>query len=105
MDAMIERLRREKAEVEAKNKHAAQEQGPKNNADFSAGKTAGIEWAKNAHYTELTRYSRRPKNVREAEADVFLLEDIRKVNKASQVWANGWMEGVSEFWQEIKGKL
>jgi len=48
MDAMIERLRREKAEVDAKNKHAAQEQGSKNNADFSAGKTAGIEWAKNA---------------------------------------------------------
>ena len=38
MDAMIERLRREKAEVEAKNKHAAQEQGSKNNADFSAGR-------------------------------------------------------------------
>jgi hypothetical protein len=105
MDAIIERLKRDKAEVEAKIKQAAQERESKGKADFSAGKTAGIEWAKNAHYTELTRYSRRPKNVREAEADVFLLEDIRKVNKASQVWANGWMEGVSEFWQEIKGKL
>ena len=105
MDAIIERLRREKAEVDAKIKQAAQERESKGKADFIAGKAAGIEWAKNADYTELTRYSRRPKNVKEAEADVFLLEDIQKVNKASQVWANGWLEGVREFWQEIKGKL
>ena len=105
MDAMIERLRREKAEVEAKNRHAAQERESKGKADFIAGKAAGIEWAKNAHYTELTRYSRRPKNVREADADVFLLEEIREVNKASQVWTNGWLEGVREFWKGIAGKL
>jgi hypothetical protein len=105
MDAIIERLRREKAEVEAKNKQAAQERESKGKADFIAGKATGIEWAKNAHYTELILYGRRPKNVREADADMFLLEDIQKVNKASQVWANGWLEGVREFWKGIEGKL
>ena len=105
MDAIIERLKRDKAEVEAKIKQAAQERESKGKADFSAGKTAGIEWAKNAHYTDLTQYGRRPKNVREADADLFLLEGIREVNKASLVWATGWLEGVREFWKGIKGKL
>jgi len=53
MDAIIERLRREKAEVEAKNKHAAQERESKGKEDFIAGKAAGIEWAKNAHYARF----------------------------------------------------
>jgi len=105
MDAMIERLRREKAEVDAKNKHAAQEQGSKNNADFSAGKTAGIEWAKNAPYMELTLYNKGGLPEAESFRKSAIRRDIMRKKGKSLQWAEGWMEGVSEFWQEIKGKL
>jgi len=103
MDTMIE-LRREKAEVKEKHKQDAQEWESRKQADFRAGKAAGIEWAKNTPYTELTQYKKGSPE-EESFRNSAVSSDIMKKKKKSLQWATGWVEGVREFCQEIEGKL
>jgi len=100
---MIE-LRREKTEVKEKHKQAAQEWESRKQADFRAGKAAGLESAKNAPYTELTQYKKGSPE-EESFRNSAVSSDIMKKKEKSLQWATGWVEGVREFCQEIEGKL
>ena len=104
MGTMNEQLRRDEAEVEEKRKQAAQEWASKKQADFSAGKAAGLEGAKNTPYTELTHHG---KSTPEEESfrNSAVCSDIMKKKGKSLQWATGWVEGVREFWKGIARKL
>ena len=104
MGTMNEQLRRDEAEVEEKRKQAAQEWASKKQADFSAGKAAGLEGAKNTPYTQLTHYKKGSPE-EESFRNSAVSSDIMKKKEKSLQWATGWVEGVREFCQEIEGKL
>ena len=104
MGTMNEQLRRDKAEAEEKCKQAAQEWASKKQADFSAGKAAGLEGAKNTPYTELT-HNKKGSPEEESFRNSAVCSDIMKKKGKSLQWATGWVEGVREFCQEIEGKL
>jgi len=99
MDTMIE-LGREKAKVKEKHKQAAREWESRKQADFRAGKAAGLEWAKNAPYTEFTQYKKGSPE-EESFHNSTVSSDIMKKKGESLQWATGWVEGVREFCQEI----
>jgi hypothetical protein len=103
-NTVIEQMGREKAEVKEKHKQAAQEWESGKQADFRAGKAAGLEWAKNAPYTELTQY-RKGSPEEESFRNSAVSSDIMQKKEKSLQWATGWVQGVREFWQEIEGKL
>jgi hypothetical protein len=104
MGTMNEQLRRDEAEVEEKRKQAAQEWASRKQADFSAGKAAGLEGAKNTPYTELTHY-RKGSPEEESFRNSAVCSDIMKKKGKSLQWATGWVEGVREFWKGIARKL
>ena len=103
-NTVIEQMGREKAEVKEKHKQDAQEWESRKQADFRAGKAAGLEWAKNAPYTELTQY-RKGSPEEESFRNSAVSSDIMQKKEKSLQWATGWVQGVREFWQEIEGKL
>jgi hypothetical protein len=103
-DTVSEQMGREKAEVKEKHKQAAQEWESRKQTDFRAGKAAGLVWAKNAPYTELTQY-RKGSPEEESFRNSAVSSDIMKKKEKSLQWATGWVEGVKEFCQEIEGKL
>ena len=103
-NTVIEQMGRDKAKVKEKHKQAAQEWESRKQADFRAGKAVGLDWAKNAHDTELTQYKKGSPE-EESFRNSAVSSDIMKKKKKSLQWATGWVEGVREFCQEIEGKL
>lgn len=125
MEAIIERLKREKEESD--------------HEWIDQGKLDGLDFAKSAHYDEL-QYALRWETVKEIQEkadgyplnyspaeddvlgdyfrDIIMDEDILEPlgmeesspgnyapNQAYAEWENGWKEGIKEFWNEIKSKL
>ena len=114
MDAIIERLRREKAEAQ--------------NNYFEKGKQDGLRWAKAASYNDL-EYARRFELVDDEglydptiplhddqlghyfidtlEADTLTdpSDDEDELNPFARQWVKGWKEAVVEFWREVENKL
>lgn len=107
MEAAIERLRSEKAEVEQD--------------FFNQGKNDGLEWAKNAHYEEIRGALEWDPGTQTLPDDEGLREEINtwieedpdldfeyrsgEMTNETFEWAKGWVEGVKEFWDEVKGKI
>jgi len=54
---------------------------------------------------ELTLYNKKGLPEAESFRKSAIRRDIMRKKGKSLQWAEGWMEGVGEFWQEIKGKL
>lgn len=120
MDAVVERLRKEKEKSE--------------HEWFEIGKKDGLEWAKAAHYVDFQyalqftplKEERMSANIIGADptkddhlgeyfSDIFEEYDELNFEETSYnnstpnefyiEWEAGWAEGVQEFWKEIKGKL
>ena len=104
MKEIIERLRREKAKFDEEKKQSLENHLAPKKADFRAGKKAGLEWAKDAHYEEIIKYRRKIFKT-DHDSDWDHLRSIMRRNKNNIHWAEGWLEGVREFWDEIENKL
>ncbi len=114
MEAIIARLRREKAEVQTDY--------------FSKGKEDGLRWAKAASYTDL-EYARNfdpagedgrydPTiplhddflghyfiDALEADPLTFPGHDEDELNELAKKWLDGWIEAVRQFWHEVSDKI
>lgn len=105
--AVIERLRREKAESE--------------NNYFDIGKRDGLRWAKNVHYDDL-QYALRwipgenpthdkvlgdyfAEKIKEDDIMDYAVGDPSCVNAFVKTYIDGWKEGVQEFWNEVAERL
>jgi len=106
--AIIERLRQEKAASE--------------NDYFEQGRQDGLQWAKSAHYDDL-QYALlwipddRPtsdKILGDYFAEKIAADDIMDyavgndpvcVNEFVRIYLDGWKEGVSELWAEVRDRL
>jgi hypothetical protein len=104
MKDIIERLRREKAKFDEEKKQSLESHLAPQKADFSAGKEAGLEWAKDAHYEEIIKYKSKI-IITGHDPDWGHLRSIMRKNKNNIHWAKGWLEGVREFWDEVENKL
>jgi hypothetical protein len=110
MDAIVERLKREKSETE------------KNY--FDDGKKDGLEWAKAAHYSDLQsaigwefNKGDDPRQCPDSDIADYFSEIIDEdpilhcedydnyANDALVSFIAGWKEGVEEFWNEIADKI
>jgi hypothetical protein len=111
MTEVIERLKKEKYDVE--------------NECFEEGKEDGLEWAKVAHYADLqeainwnaqrgddpTRHANEQisenfKSILGEHEYPDLGFDVRGLaNDALDKFVEGWIEGVQEFWNEVKSKI
>jgi hypothetical protein len=118
MDAIIERLRKEKEE-ESMSYH-------------ELGKQNGLEWAKSASYSDL-QYALKWETVAELPGNTIgwdpttdevlgeyfggviqrdLLMGFDETgrghlmpNEYFQAWETGWKEAVEEFWKEVEGRI
>ncbi len=114
MEAIIARLKREKAQFQ--------------NDYFSKGREDGLRWAKAASYKDL-EYARRfdPKGkdglydptiplhddvlghyfIDALEADPLTDPgyDEDELNEYAKKWLDGWVEAVHRFWQEVSDKI
>ena len=104
MKDIIERLRREKAKFNDERKQSLERHLAPQKTDFSAGKEAGLQWAKNAHYEEIIKYKRKI-IITGNDPDWGHLRSIMQKNKNNIHWAKGWLEGVREFYDAIEKKL
>jgi len=99
MEQIIERLRREKAEIEQ--------------VDFNQGKADGLEWAKVASYEELLLVEGADdiEDLTHSRIGEFRdyfdveFEACREHGIDEEKWQVGWLEGVKEFWGQVKPKL
>ena len=112
MEAIIERLRKEKQESE--------------NEWFDQGKQDGIDWAKNSHYSEIKEaldfefetngwpnckavgeYLEHLRSDTELEEEYYqLFGDNRwELSLMGLKYLEGFKKGILEFWNEIKDKL
>ena len=101
---IIDRLKREKAQSEG--------------GYFDTGRLDGIAWAKTAHYDDL-QYALSWDEIGNACKDAVLgeyfVEKIGKIKRKDkrlegleeyiEAYVKGWKKGLSEFWEEIEGKL
>ncbi len=115
MEAIIERLKKEKAELDRNY--------------FSLGKEDGLRWAKAASYKDL-EYARRfdPRSSRGNVYDPttalhddvlghYFLDAMRsdpltdpsndedELNENARKWIDGWVEAVRQFWKEVSAKI
>lgn len=106
--AVLERLRKEKAESE--------------NNYFDVGKKEGLQWAKSAHYDDLQyallwipddspthdkvlgHYFQEKIN-QDDIMDYAVGSDPVCVNEFVKTYLDGWKEGVVDFWNQIKDKI
>jgi hypothetical protein len=114
MEAIIERLKQEKAGLEQDS--------------FEHGKTEGTEWAKSAHYSKLTYAANYRNNYDPMQECQFvydddiigeyfmhLIEDNHPMandpkyreyfDNYAGYWIRGWFEGVCEFWAQVADKI
>lgn len=109
MQETIDRLRREKAEVE---KRAAD----KKKLDYDKGWDDGLRWAREAHYEDLKRvaeYSPGSPGGAWAVDIETMYEDIIKDFAPGEewgvgdvmAWARGWRNAARDFWGQVKDKL
>lgn len=106
--AIIERLKKEKAESE--------------NNYFDVGKKEGLQWAKSAHYDDLQYallWTPDDKPTHDKILGDYFQEKINQddimdyavgsdpvsVNVFVKTYLEGWKEGVSEFWEQVKDKI
>jgi hypothetical protein len=83
------------------------------------GKAKGQEWAKEAHYAELEIVTH-AKNYRQAmkkliefepgngdwfDEEIYRSYPVMKGTKLDAIVQYGFMQGVQDFWNEIKGKI
>lgn len=109
LSSIIERLKKEKLEVE--------------NNFLEKGKKEGVEWSKTAHYKELQyALSWMPDEnpFKDEELGEYLTHTFNKYkkmitftgktaqnrfNEFTSSFVYGWKEGVETFWNEVKDKL
>ena len=113
MDDVIERLRSERDESQKEWEEI--------------GKKEGLEWAKTAHYDEIQyvfnwNIDEMPSSdIAEGESLMRYFEEIFNtypqlgietdpyveswVNESASVFMEGWIDGVSDFWDEVASKL
>lgn len=124
MQEIIERLRREKAESEAKATRLEQDDSDRKQAEREAARVAGLEWAKTAHYDQLKKVGQLIEEAREAHigaertAYITQLHNLMEQLRMSRVdtgtvqtkdrmakYDSEWQDGVLEFWKEVRDKL
>lgn len=109
LSAIIERLKKEKLEVETN--------------FLEKGKTEGVEWSKKAHYKDLQyalSWIPGENPFKDERLGDYLTQTFskykRKVtstgrmaqsrfNEFTESFVDGWKEGVETFWNEVKDKL
>jgi hypothetical protein len=108
MEQIVERLKKEKAETEQNY--------------FDDGKVQGLKWAKSSHYENIMvalkwdslDTAMMAMSVHESEWDDFLETHVGSVAYGHPVkfmedmplqWKNGFLEGIREFWDEVKSRL
>jgi post-segregation antitoxin (ccd killing protein) len=97
LEALVERLREEKARGEK--------------ADFAQGVSDGIAWARGAPYEELRLWGQRDGLERAARdggpgafrAALHRYRSTRPVDDKAHT--EGWMAGVREVWQRVRDKV
>ncbi len=112
MQAMIDRLKREKAEIEEEAAQAEKEKADKRKTDLEKGREDGLRWAREAHYADLKRFAEYGPG-RSGTMDVLIYREIVKDYSPGEQrgignitsWAKGWLDGVRDFWKEIKDQL
>ena len=113
MEAIIERLKEEKAQAETDY--------------YQKGEEAGLAWAKSASYMDLA-YARKfdpcedgQYNLQAIFSDDVLSDYFTEVfdehpvmkpadgddyfDDIAEKWLNGWFEGVYDFWKEVNAQL
>jgi hypothetical protein len=93
---VIDRLKREKLDIEKEQKRIRKIEQEKERQEFLAGKKAASEWAKEAYYKELAHYKRQ-----EGTDDGSLVGKLQSEYRTSKAWAQGWLEVVREVLAQV----
>jgi len=114
MQEIIARLRREKAESEARAARAAEEKEDQDQRDSEAAKVAGVEWAKGASYDDLKEMVSSIERLESADPHSRASADLQLSQKLERIlggrvntrrYGREWQTGVLEFWKEVESQL
>jgi hypothetical protein len=111
MKEIIERLKKEKEESEARAAEVRKRRAELKTGDYAKGKDDGLAWAREAHYDDLKRIAGYIISGSPATEEVYqdIIDDYAPSEERGitdmTAWAKGWLDGIAEFWKKVEPHL